>query len=592
MDDNYRVSNCVTETHPNRTLIVLIGRDRTIFNQMRRFAFSPSFTIALAVNMALVIVVISTVMTVFDVRRERRAFADQVEVRGVSLSTAATDVFASPISSGDSQALADVVRDTRIRRELAYLVVISLDGQPLSKVPNSESYDAEDGFGKIAIHTETVIQRTQGSLIEFASPVMLDGKAIAGVQFGFSTAPLDSELSAIITQRIWQTSFLLLIGVISTVLISHLLMGPVRSLIAAVTRVSDGGEFVDETKRTSEFARLSSAVGEMVRRLQSSANAEPVQTPSESDNRVDRRPAAGSSRKVSDARQNGVTSPAPETERTAASTQPATQPAGVGLNAENQQFLADAQRRLEEALHQTKAAEDAAQLAMESAHTINNLVTPITAYSKIAQQKLPQGSPLISSMQEIEEAGNRIAALATKIQQYVPQVPLIEVIEPAADEFTARPHSDEIIENNVFLDKNSTVALVVDDESMVRRVTTSILAAEGYTILEASNGMEAVETAKRFVNVRIRLLVTDVLMPMMGAKDLAAIMGDIHPETLVVYTSGYTAESLIAHGALDPESTFIPKPLNREALLGKIQEAVDARNNEINEAAGLAAQID
>ncbi|MCH8871084.1 MAG: hypothetical protein IIC85_15330, partial [Chloroflexi bacterium] len=88
MDDNYRVSNCVTETHPNRTLIVLAGRDWTIFNQMRRFAFSPSITIALAVNMALVIVVISAVMTVFDVRRERRAFADQVEVRGVSLSTA------------------------------------------------------------------------------------------------------------------------------------------------------------------------------------------------------------------------------------------------------------------------------------------------------------------------------------------------------------------------------------------------------------------------------------------------------------------------------------------------------------------------
>ena len=83
-------------------------------------------------------------------------------------------------------------------------------------------------------------------------------------------------------------------------------------------------------------------------------------------------------------------------------------------------------------------------------------------------------------MHEIEEAGNRIAQLATKIQMYVPAVPLIEVIAPAAIEQTSQPQAEDVIENDVALDQNSTVALVVDDESMVRRVTTSILAAEGF----------------------------------------------------------------------------------------------------------------
>ena len=87
-----------------------------------------------------------------------------------------------------------------------------------------------------------------------------------------------------------------------------------------------------------------------------------------------------------------------------------------------------------------------------------------------------------------------------------------------------------------------------------------------------------------------RLLVTDVLMPMMGAKDLAAIMSDIHPEALVVFTSGYAAESLIGHGAMATDTTFIQEPLSREGLLEKIEEAEFARTIEINEAVGTTAE--
>ena len=235
-----------------------------------------------------------------------------------------------------------------------------------------------------------------------------------------------------------------------------------------------------------------------------------------------------------------------------------------GLDEQSQQYLREAQGRMDQAILQANLAEDAAQMATKSAHSINNLVTPITAYSKMARQNLPEDSPLVANMQEIEEAGNRIAQLATEIQQFVPVASLLEAPEIETEWVSSRV--EDIIEDDVFTDLNSMVALVVDDERMVRKVTVAILEAKGYTVIEAANGVEAVEVARRYSAVPFRLLVTDLLMPMMGAKDLAAIMSDINPDALVVFTSGHAAESLIAHGAMATNTTFIQKPLSREGL--------------------------
>ena len=560
---------------------------------MRRFAFKPNVALILAVSTALVITASSVVLTVFDVDRESRSFADKIEVKGLSLSTAVSDTFAGLIAGDDSQALAEVVRETRIRRDLAYLVVFSPDGDLLSGELGRKFYTSDDGFGSNAVYTETVTRRTQGALVEFASPVMLDGKAIAGVQFGFSTDALDTELRAIITHRIWQTALLVLSGVTASFLISRFITGPARGLVTAIHRVSDGGEYVPQSASVAEFDRLSSAVDGMVAQLRIRSKEALDQAMAKADSPAEQPPQTGSSGQEPAGRQvNGA--PVPSVgQQLAAPPQPASKPAENDIGGANQQFIAEAQAKLEQALQQARDAQDAAQMATKSAHTINNLVTPITAYSKMARQNLPEDSPLVANMLEIEEAGNRIAQLATEIQQFVPEVPLIELTEPSADQSAVGPKAEEdVIDNNVFIDQNSTVALVVDDEPIVRRVTTSILTAEGYIVLEASNGVEAVETAKRFSNVPIRLLVTDVLMPMMGAKDLVAIMGEIHPETLVVYTSGYTAESLVSHGVMDDAAVFIPKPLSTEGLLEKIEEAVVARTQEIQDAATPAVRSD
>lgn len=544
---------------------------------MRFFTFKPSITLILTAVMALVMIAASAGMAALDLKRENSAFGNQVRARGLSLSAAVTDTFAGPISSGDEEALADAVRETRIRRELAYLAVLSADGQVQYQEQGSNILISNDGFGSNAVFTETVTQRANGPVIEFASPIMLDGRAIAGVQYGFSTDALNDEIAAIILQRAMQTGLLVLVGVVASILISRIITGSVRGLIATVHQVSNGGEYRPGTSRVAEFALLSDAVGDMVSRL-TKVSKEALAKAKAAEGRTSATDTAPNAEPGTAA---GAQSQAPATQQTIVP------PPVEGLNPESQQYLIDAQNRMDAAIKQAKIAEDAAQMATKSAHTINNLVTPITAYSKMARQKLPPDSPLISNMQEIEEAGNRIAQLATEIQQFVPAAPLIEVTQAASEPVTA-PLAEDVIDNNVVIDQNSTVALVVDDESMVRRVTTAILKAEGYTVLEASNGVEGVEIAKRFSSVPFRLLVTDVLMPMMGAKDLAVIMGDIHPETLIVFTSGYTSESLISHGALDPKGTFVQKPLTREELLEKIDEAVAARTVEINEAAGIA----
>jgi CheY-like chemotaxis protein len=561
---------------------------------MRKFAFKINLTVILTITMGLVLGLASVALILLDVKRETGEFTEDVRVRGLSLSTAVSDVFAGPIASNDAEALANAVRETRIRRELAYPVIFSPDGPPIYEEANTKFYSISDRFGPKAIATETVVQRTNKGLIEFAGPIMLDGQAIAGVQYGFSTEGLDGLMASVIKHRLMQTALLVLVVVVAALLISRYLKDSIRSLMSAVHAVSAGGEYVSGKERVSEFALLSDAVGDMVTNLQQTSNvrlADPEKveslsvTPEPQEGLVSAAPAS----RPYDIVENPVkaaSEPAPPVIRV--QDRPIVQPVLAGLDEQSRQYLKEVQSRMDQAILQANVAEDAAQMATKSAHSINNLVTPITAYSKMARQNLPEDSPLVVNMQEIEEAGNRIAQLATEIQQFVPVASLIEVPEVETERVSTRV--EDVIENDVFIDLNSIVALVVDDERMVRKVTVAILEAEGYTVIEASSGVEAVEVARRYSAVPFRLLVTDVLMPMMGAKDLAAIMSDIHPEALVVFTSGYAAESLIGHGAMATDTTFIQKPLSREGLLEKIEEAEFARTIEINEAVGTTAE--
>ncbi len=118
--------------------------------------------------------------------------------------------------------------------------------------------------------------------------------------------------------------------------------------------------------------------------------------------------------------------------------------------------------------------------------------------------------------------------------------------------------------------------LLVEDEDAVRRFARRVLTRAGYTVVEAADGAQAVEAARRHTG-HIALVVSDVVMPAMGgyaaARELAAIL----PGTPVLFISGYTGEDVLRRGGLPPDATFLQKPFTPRALLQQVRQAIDAR---------------
>ena len=125
------------------------------------------------------------------------------------------------------------------------------------------------------------------------------------------------------------------------------------------------------------------------------------------------------------------------------------------------------------------------------------------------------------------------------------------------------------------LPKGTETILVVEDEDMVRSLTHQILEECGYTVLEASNGVEALSIYEKH-DCHIDLLMTDVVMPQMGGRELAERFAQIYPQMCVLFTSGYTDDAVVRHGIIEAETNFIQKPFAPDGLAHKIREIMDA----------------
>lgn len=117
--------------------------------------------------------------------------------------------------------------------------------------------------------------------------------------------------------------------------------------------------------------------------------------------------------------------------------------------------------------------------------------------------------------------------------------------------------------------------LLVEDDPSVRNVTSAILRRQGYDVLEAQNGAEAISLCEQFED-QIRLLITDIVMPQMGGRELVASLLPLNPNLRILYVSGYTENSILANGMLDGEIAFLAKPITPQALLSKVREVLDA----------------
>jgi two-component system, cell cycle sensor histidine kinase and response regulator CckA len=122
---------------------------------------------------------------------------------------------------------------------------------------------------------------------------------------------------------------------------------------------------------------------------------------------------------------------------------------------------------------------------------------------------------------------------------------------------------------------NETI-LLAEDESSLRTLTRNTLELCGYKVLEAKDGLEALEVSERFKGP-IDLLLTDMVMPGMGGHQLAQELIRRRPEIRLAYMSGYTGQAVGSQGPVDPGSVFLLKPFTRELLTRKIREALDRR---------------
>jgi PAS domain S-box-containing protein len=117
--------------------------------------------------------------------------------------------------------------------------------------------------------------------------------------------------------------------------------------------------------------------------------------------------------------------------------------------------------------------------------------------------------------------------------------------------------------------------LLVEDAPRVREVVREILEMNGYRVIEARHGQEAIELGQRHPG-RIQLMVTDVVMPQMSGRELAQHFARARPDMRVLFMSGYTDNAIVRHGVLETGTAFISKPFTPDALAAKVREVLEA----------------
>ena len=119
--------------------------------------------------------------------------------------------------------------------------------------------------------------------------------------------------------------------------------------------------------------------------------------------------------------------------------------------------------------------------------------------------------------------------------------------------------------------------LLVEDAQPVRELASELLESNGYKVLQAANGADAVRLAEKYQEP-IQLLLSDVVMPGLDGRKLADHMVRTHPGIKVLYMSGFTDDAIVHHGVLDSGVTLLEKPFTKASLLRKVREILGIDN--------------
>jgi PAS domain S-box-containing protein len=166
----------------------------------------------------------------------------------------------------------------------------------------------------------------------------------------------------------------------------------------------------------------------------------------------------------------------------------------------------------------------------------------------------------------IKQAGGNISVYSepgagTTFRVYLPRATRAKV---AAKVAPARPSSAQ----------GHETILLVEDEHMILRVAREALAGLGYRVLTAADGVQALDLLNSMTDP-VNLLITDVVMPKMGGRELANRLTALRPTLRVLFSSGYTENAIVEHGVLDDGINFLQKPYTPTTLARRVREVLD-----------------
>ena len=150
----------------------------------------------------------------------------------------------------------------------------------------------------------------------------------------------------------------------------------------------------------------------------------------------------------------------------------------------------------------------------------------------------------------------------TTFRIYMPQIEELTIPEEPVRHAPAGTQRQETI-------------LVVEDEEVVRNLVRNLLRTFGYNVLEARQGEEALQILQRQPN-GVDLVITDIVMPVMGGRQLGEHLASLNPNIRILYMSGYTDVAVVRQGTLGSDVAFLQKPFTPDVLARKVREVLDA----------------
>ena len=202
------------------------------------------------------------------------------------------------------------------------------------------------------------------------------------------------------------------------------------------------------------------------------------------------------------------------------------------------------------------------------AHDLNNALTVIVGYSDLLLSSVPETAAGRREAEEIRRAARSAATLTDLLlawsRQGAPAGPATPIRMAAPARGTPAPAGAR---------RRSDIVLLVEDDAAVRSIQADLLRRSGRSVLEAANGAEALRVSRLHPGP-IHVLMTDLVMPGMGGRELASELVRLRPDIRVLFFSGYPVE--IRDELLDGRHAFLRKPFSPAELERKLREVLEA----------------